>query len=145
VEWRWRVDALPATADLSSREAEDVAASILFVFGDPGSLSLPKPKPTLRYVWATETDAAETVVASPYIGTLRSLVARSGPARLGEVVTERRDLLADYARAFGGPPTEPVEVVAVFTDGDHGKGPVAAWYLDATALCSEAPDPDAIL
>jgi hypothetical protein len=146
VEWTWRVEALPETADLSSKEAEDVAAAVFFAFGDPGSLSLPKPVPTLRYVWATETDAAETIVDSPYFpGVLKTIAVRSGPAGLGETVTERRDIVADFQRAFGGPPPEPAQLVALYTDSDHGESPVAALYLDARALCSEPPGGDFIL
>jgi hypothetical protein len=146
VEWTWRVDSLPETADLASRDAEDVAASVLFVFGDPGSLTLPRPVPTLRYAWATAAHAPETVIDSPYYsGTLRTLVVRSGPEGLGRVVTERRDLAADYARAFGASPPEPVRLFALFTDSDHGDSLVEAFYLDARAFCAEAVEAGLIL
>ncbi len=146
VEWTWRVDALPETAALASREAEDMAASILFIFGDPVSLTMPRPVPTLRYVWATEEDPEGTVADSPYVpGVIRSLVVRSGPDRLGETVTERRDLAADFERAFGRPPEGPVEVIALYTDSDHGESPVEAFYLGADALCAEPVIEDLIL
>lgn len=145
VEWTWRVDALPAAADLASDAAEDMAASIFFAFGDPGSLTLPRPVPTLRYVWATEANPAESVVESPYFPVIRSLVVRSGAEGLGRTVTERRDLAADFEAAFGRPPDGPVEMIALYTDSDHGETPVEAWYLGARALCSEAPVEDLIL
>jgi hypothetical protein len=146
LEWTWRVNRLPPAADLTSKDSEDMAASVLVFFGDPGSLTLPSPVPTLRYVWATETQPVGTVVDSPYLpGTLRSLVVRSGPADLGRPVTERRDLVADFATAFGRTPPEPARLVALFTDADHGTGPVEAFYLGARALCAEAPDGPSIL
>lgn len=146
LEWTWRVDRLPRAADLTGKQAEDMAASLLVFFGDPGSLSLPSPVPTLRYVWATETQPVGAVVDSPYLpGTLRSLVVRSGPADLGRPVTERRDLVADFATAFGRPPPEPARLVALFTDSDHETGPVEAHYFGARALCAEAPGGPSIL
>jgi hypothetical protein len=138
LEWTWRVDRLPPAADLTSKQAEDVAASVMVLFGDPGSLSLPKPVPTLRYVWATQTQAVGSLVDSPYLpGTLRSIVVRSGAEGLGRPVAERRDLTEDYEAAFGRPPPEPVRLVALFTDSDHGTGPVEAFYLGARALCRD--------
>ncbi len=143
-EWTWRVDALPETADLTSRDAEDVAASVIFVFGDPGSINNPDPTPTLRYVWATETNGVGTVVDSPYFpGVLRSLVVRSGPAPAARV-TERRNLREDYAAAFGELPAEPVYAFALYSDNDHNREPVTAYYLDARVLCSELPESDFI-
>ena len=138
VEWTWRVDGLPEGADLSSDQAEDVAASLMFFFGDPGPLAAPTPVPTLRYVWAA-SEPVGALIDSPYFpGTLRSLVVRSGPEGLGRVATERRDLAADYRAAFGEDPPGPVALVALFTDSDHGGGPVEAFYLDARAFC-DAP------
>jgi hypothetical protein len=146
LEWTWRVDSLPPAADLTSKDSEDMAASLLVFFGDPGSLSLPRPVPTLRYVWATATQRVGTVVDSPYLpGTLRSVVVRSGPDDLGRAVAERRDLVADFATAFGREPPEPARLVALFTDGDHGTGPVEAHYFGARALCAEAPAGASIL
>lgn len=135
VEWTWRVDSLPEGADLSSVEAEDVAASLMFFFGDPGSLALPKPVPTLRYVWAASEPVGAVIDSPNFSGTLRSLVVRSGPDALGRAVAERRDLAADYRTAFGEAPPGPVALVALFTDSDHGGRPVEAFYLDARAFC----------
>jgi hypothetical protein len=146
VEWTWRVDRLPEAADLSQREAEDVAAALLFAFGDPGSLSLPKPVPTLRYVWATEGETPDTVIDSPYFPSfLKSIPVRFGPAAQSAVVTERRDLAADFQRAFGRPPPEPVRLIALYADSDHGDSAVEGLYFSARALCSEPVEDDLIL
>ncbi len=145
LEWRWQVENLPSDADLASRAREDVSASLIVAFGDPGVFANPDPVPTLRYVWATETNPPGTVVDSPYFsGVLRSIPVRSGPERLGEWVTERRNLVADYERAFGEPPESDIEVVALFTDSDHGGERVTARYRWARSLCTEAPEPPSI-
>ena len=140
IEWSWRVDALPDGADLTERDADDVAASLFLAFGDPGSLSSPRPVPTVRYVWSTAANPVGSVVDSPYFpGTLRNLVIRSGAEDVGAWVTERRDLRDDYRLAFGEPPVEPIQAFALYTDNDQTEKPVRAYYRFARVLCSEAP------
>jgi hypothetical protein len=141
VEWSWRVDALPAGSNLSVREREDVAASLMFVFGDPGSLGNPKPVPTIRYVWAGANNAVGEIVDSPFFpGTLRNIVVRSGRDALGRWVTERRNLREDYLRAFGEAPAEPVEAFALYTDNDHLKEPAVTRYRWARMRCTQPPE-----
>jgi len=140
-EWSWRVDHLPEGADLASRKSEDVAASLFFVFGNPGTLSNPRPVPTLRYVWSAETNPPGSIVDSPYFPeTLRSIVVRSGPEGLGSWQTERRNLIDDYRAAFGASPDQPVQVIALFTDNDHLGQPLRSLYRSAIVWCTEEPD-----
>lgn len=146
VEWSWRVDRMPSEADLTVKSREDVAASLFFVFGDPGAFSSPKPVPAIRYVWSTAANPENQVIDSPYLpGILRSVVAESGEASLGSWVTERRSLRDDYSRVFGKPPEDPVEVFALFTDNDHTKAPTIARYRWARMRCLEEPDGPSIL
>lgn len=144
-EWTWRVETLPSQTDLASLESEDMAASLMFVFGDPGNMSNPDPVPTLRYVWASDNAVDGEAIASPYYPEfLRSIVVRQGDAS-DRWVTERRNLRDDYQAAFGEMPTEPVMVFALFSDNDHLGDPVKAYYRSANVLCTELPDPDSIL
>lgn len=145
LEWSWRVEAGLTAADLSSRQGEDVAAAIFLAFGDPGLLASPREVPTLRYVWATETDPVESVVDSPYYpGVIRSVVVRSGPEAHGTWVSERRDLVADYRRVFGGLPEDPIELFVLFTDSDHGGERVEVLYRWARVLCTHEPEAPSI-
>ncbi|GMG82992.1 DUF3047 domain-containing protein [Paralimibaculum aggregatum] len=145
VEWSWRVERLPEEADLAVKATEDVAASLILAFGDPGVFANPDPVPTLRYVWATAANPVDAVIDSPYFpGVLRSVVVRSGPGGAQGWVTERRNIVADFTAAFGAPPDSGIEILALFTDSDHGGTPVAARYRWARALCTEAPAPPSI-
>ncbi len=136
LEWSWRVEQLQESADLRIKEADDVAASIFLLFGDPGFLSDPEPVPTLRYVWTNGNLAADAVVDSPYMpGTVFSIVVENGAAQLGAWVTERRDIVADFWRAFGRAPAAPVSAVAILTDNDQTGEPALAHYGSARALC----------
>lgn len=145
LEWQWVIEALPTEADLSSRRSEDMAAALFVAFGDPGIFTNPDPVPTLRYVWSTETNGVDEVVDSPYFsGMIRSLPVRSGPAGIGSVTQERRNILSDYQLAFGELPQDDIEVIALFIDSDHGKDPLEARFLGGRVLCSEAPEEPSI-
>jgi len=136
LEWSWRVEQLQASADLRTKEGEDVAASLYLLFGDPGFLSDPEPVPTLRYVWTNGNLAKGAVIDSPYLpGTVLSVVLENDAGRLGLWVTERRDIAADYREAFGRAPAAPVSAVAIFTDNDQTGEPALAYYGPARALC----------
>ena len=137
IEWWWRVDQLQAGADLRVKSREDVAASLFILFGDPGFLSDPEPVPTLRYVWTNERIEWNAVVDNPYLpGTVRSISVQSGTRHLGRWVQERRNLLEDFERAFGEPPQNEIEAVALFTDNDQTKQPVMAYYGPVQLICT---------
>src|SRR3546814_9177930 len=113
--WTWRVDQLQQTADIRIKEREDFAAAIFLIFGRPSMFN--RDVPTLAYVWTSERLPENAIIDSPYHpGSVRSIVVRSGGERLGAWREERRNVLADFRRAFGEEPTEPVEVVATFWD-----------------------------
>ncbi len=138
LEWRWRVDRLQPDADLRSKSGDDVAASLFLLFGDPGMLSDPEPVPTLRYVWTNHRVEEETVIENPYMpGIVHNLVVESGTRRLGTWVTERRDMAADFYRAFGRGPGQAVGAVAIFTDNDQTGQPALAYYGAARVLCRD--------
>ena len=128
LEWMWRVDTLQTTADIRGRSKEDVAASLFLLFGDVGFLAQPEPVPTLRYVWTSATSAREAIITSAYVDSVKSLVVESGEALLGQWVTERRNIVADYQRAFGHPPDDSIQSLAIFTDTDQTKEPVESYY-----------------
>lgn len=136
IEWSWYVARFQKSADIRIKDREDVAASIFLLFGDPGFFSNPQPVPTLRYVWTNGAVPVETVVDNPYLkGVVRSIVVESGTGRMGRWVTERRDVLADFRRAFGREPSEGIHAIALFTDNDQTEEPVEAYYGRAHMEC----------
>ena len=127
LEWRWRVDALQGAADIRVKEREDFAAAIFLIFGRPGLLS--RDAPTLAYVWTNERVARDSIVVNPrFPAQMRSVVVENGSGRLGSWRTERRNVVADFKRAFGRDPPEVVELIAIFTDNDNTGEPVEAYY-----------------
>jgi hypothetical protein len=136
--WSWRVERLQEKADLRTKEGDDVAACIFLLFGDPGFLSSPVTVPTLRYVWSNSRAKKDSVVDNPYFpGVVRSVVVQAGSENLGKWVTEKRNVVADYERAFGEKPRDAVHVVALFTDNDQTEEAVEAYYGYARFLCPQ--------
>ena len=136
IEWSWRIDKLQQDADIKIKDKEDVAASIYVIFGDPGIVGNLKPVPTLRYVWASHRNPVGSIIQSPYVDTINSIVIESGDAKRGQWVSERRNVLEDYKRAFGKLPSEPVQVVMFFTDNDQTQQHVEAYYEWIRMKCS---------
>lgn len=136
LEWEWRVDRMQADADLRTKAGDDVAAALFLLFGDPGFLADPEPVPTLRYVWSGGTVPLGSVIDNPYMpGVVRNIVIESGPARRGQWIGERRNIIEDFERAFGKAAPDTVEAFALFTDNDQTRQPVTANYGAARLLC----------
>lgn len=148
VAWRWRVDKLVENADLKVRSGEDSAAKLCVFFdfdagklsfGERARLTLAKsatgedvPTQTLCYVWDNRL-AIDTGLTSPFTKRIRFIVLQSGAAQLGQWVTERRDLGADYQRMFGDESEgkiPDVVGVAVSADADNTHGHSLAYFGD---------------
>lgn len=133
IEWTWRVNRLQRTADIRVKAGEDYAAALFLIFGRPSMLN--RDVPTLGYVWTSARIPEGSIVDSPYHpGTTRNIVVRSGEKRLGQWVTERRNVISDFQRAFGREPPEAVGVIALFTDNDQTGEPVETYYGAVRAL-----------
>lgn len=136
IEWLWRTEKIQPSADIRTRDREDVAASLFVLFGDPGEPFNPTPVPTLRYAWTNQTTDQGVIVDSPYLpGTVRSIVVRSGATKQGKWLKERRNLVRDFEQAFGHPPKDSIHRVALFTDNDQTREPAEAYYAWARLLC----------
>lgn len=155
LEWRWKVEGLVPGADNRIAQKEDAPARLILAFnGDPakldflerGKMRLAKalsgqdlPYATLMYVWSSQ-HPPETVIHNPHLSRIRMIVVDSGDADVGAWREHRRDVLADYRRAFE---EEPAEVLAVglMTDTDNTRERARAWYGDITfrARATTAP------
>lgn len=137
IRWSWRIDQMQTNVDLRQKSKEDVAASLFLTFGDPGFMMLPNPVPTLRYVWTTDHLKIGDIFDNPFRpGIIRTIVVENRSDRLGEWVEFTRDIHADFAAAFGKPPTDRLELVTIFTDNDQSKEPVVAYYGPISLRCS---------
>ena len=153
--WRWRVEAFVQDAVLRSRAGDDGAAKVwvFYVFppdrlpvGERTRLALARrttgeqvPSEALCYVWDNKEPKGSSLV-NAFTKRVRMVVLESGPAaRPGAWVAERRNLLADYKRAFGdeaGDATPDVVAVAISADADNTHGHGIAYFSDLVLLGS---------
>jgi hypothetical protein len=145
VEFSWRADRLLSGASVQDVDSEDAVARVIFGFdGDHSRLSgrtraqyelaslltgETPPYATLMYVWDSHQPPLplETVVTNPRSERIRKIVVDSGPEQLGRWREHRRDLRADFERAFGEAPGELLSV-ALMTDADNTGGRAQTWY-----------------
>jgi hypothetical protein len=138
----WKVDGLPAGADLRDAQAEDSPVRVVLAFGGDRTRLSPRahrmselsrlitgeelPYATLSYVWSAQ-DPLETVINHPRTDRIRKLVVASGEANLGRWQDYQRDVHADFVRAFGEEPG-PLLAIALMTDTDNTQTALQAWY-----------------
>lgn len=149
LSWRWRVDSFVQGADLRTREGDDGAAKLCVFFDFPADrlplsermrLGLARrisgeevPSEALCYVWDGK-EPRGTLLVNAFTARMRMQVLQSGPAATpGAWLSERRNLLADYRRAFAseaGDATPDVAAVVVTADADNTQGHGLAYFGD---------------
>ena len=122
--WRWKVEKVLAAGDAHTRAGDDYPARLYVVFP---SWFFPKTR-SLNYIWANKLPK-ETILPNPFTSNAMMIAVESGPGRVGEWVEERRNIVVDYRRAFGGEAPD-VGAIALMTDTDNTGAAVRAWYDD---------------
>lgn len=128
IRWKWKVVQFPKkTRALKETkggwiERDDYAARFYVIF--PGFTFFTTK--TLEYVWDKDL-AQETILTSPYFKNIKIIVAESGDAHLGEWISEQRNIIDDYKKAFGRLPGK-VGAIAIMTDSDNTISTAEAYY-----------------
>jgi hypothetical protein len=151
LSWQWQTDALVPGADNRDKQREDSPVRVIAVFdGDRSKLpdaekrhlkwakrisGREAPYATLMYIWSEQVPL-ETVIPSAHTSQIKMLVASSGPAGLGQWQTLRRDLRADYKRAFNEEPGALLGI-GVMTDTDNTGAKASARYADIRLECAK--------
>ena len=142
VSFSWQVTELMADAHVGQADTEDAPARLLLAFaGDVSALPArtrmmfelaqaltgeAPPYATLMYVWDAKAPV-DSVIVNPRTDRIRKIVVDSGPAELKRWREHRRDVAADFRRAFGEEPG-PLVAIAVMTDSDNTRSKTRAWY-----------------
>ena len=142
--WRWYVDGPVQKANMTRRNGDDYAARVYIAFDMPDSalsgstkfkLKMARamfgkniPDAAVVYVWDNRQPVG-TARKSSYTDRSQLVVAESGASRARTWVTERADVAADFAKAFGNRPGKPVQL-AVASDGDNTKSKGHAAFAD---------------
>jgi len=142
VSFSWQVTELMPGAHVGQADTEDAPARLLLAFaGDVSTLPArtrmmfelaqaltgeAPPYATLMYVWDAQAPV-DTVIVNPRTDRIRKIVVDSGPTELKRWREHRRDVAADFRRAFGEEPG-PLVAIAVMTDSDNTRSRSRAWY-----------------
>lgn len=116
--WKWKVIKFPEKEEGQYGkskwiEKDDYATRFYVIFP---SFIFTRTR-SLEYVWDKFLPEG-TIMTSPYYKNIKIFVAESGEKNLGKWVYEKRDIRADYKRAFGSDPGI-VGAVAIMTDTDN--------------------------
>jgi hypothetical protein len=144
LEFRFKVEQLPWGADIKTKAGDDFAARIYLLFDvDIGKLSFADrtkirigrslygntlPTAALNYVWDTQYPV-DSIIPNAYTDRVRAVIVESGPAKLGQWVSVRRNVAQDFKRAFGDEAPRIIGI-AVATDADNTKTSARARYGD---------------
>ena len=125
---RWKVAGIITQGDERSKAGDDYAARVYVIFPHwffPGTR-------TLNYLWANRLPQGE-FLPNAYTGNAMMIAVRSGPEQAGQWLGERRDIVADYRRAFGEEPSH-IGAIAIMTDTDNTGAAAMAWYDELVLL-----------
>lgn len=133
LRWAWRLQLPNAAADLRRKVGDDSAAKVCLSFDLPLAavpfverqlLRLARsrsgealPTATLCWVWAG-AEAQGALLDNAYTRRVRYIVLRNASDAAGAWVEERRDVMADFLRAFGDEAKAVPPLAAVIVAGD---------------------------
>ena len=127
LSWRWKVANTIVKGDSRTKAGDDYAARVYVVFPH---WFFPKTR-TLNYIWANRLPK-EAFQANAFLGTAVMIAVESGVEHVGEWMSERRNIIDDYRRAFGEEPPA-IGAIAIMTDTDNTGESAIAWYGDIVA------------
>lgn len=144
INWRWKVPQLIPGANNASRLGDDSPVRVIVAFdGDMTKLDFEDqafgrtvklfsgrdmPYATIQYIWENQLPR-ETVLENARTSRSKMLVVESGPERLGQWLSFKRDVRADYQRLFGETPGSII-FVGVMTDSNATGTQTTAYYGD---------------
>ena len=144
VEWRWKIENVLQKGDVTTKAGDDYPARLYITFAydeskigflDQAQYELARllhgkypPTGAINYIWESRSPAG-TIVPNPYTDRVMMIVLESGEAKVGQWVTESRNLYEDYRKAFGDDPPA-ISGVAVMTDTDNTQESAVAYYGD---------------
>lgn len=147
LRWRWRVDALSSTTDITRKSSDDLPARICVLFdlplsrlsvGDRMAVLMGRalfdpdlPAATLCYVWDAHV-APGTWLPNAYTERVMMQVLRRGLTQAWQ--DEDRDLRSDFTRAFpaeaANGPLPRIAAIAISADGDNSGARSTAFVGD---------------
>ena len=144
VQWRWKVENVLKNGNVMEKDGDDYPARLYITFAYDSSKAgffertqyeayrlihgQYPPLGAINYIWEARTPAG-TIVPNPYTARAIMIVIQSGEAKVGQWVTESRNVYEDYRNAFGEDPPL-ISGVAVMTDTDNTGESAVAYFGD---------------
>jgi hypothetical protein len=123
LSWKWKVTKLPKGGDFRKSQTDDQAAQLFLAFT--------KTK-AIVYIWST--NAPEGLMAdahAPFFMSIKVVVVRSGPAKIGTWMTETRNVYEDYRKLYGdGEKTPVVSGVRIQINSQHTHTSAESYFAD---------------
>lgn len=142
--WRWRIDGVVRTADMTRRRGDDYAARIYLAFdlppasltlADKASLTVARafygsrvPDGAINYVWDNR-HMVGTRMKNAYTDRVQMIVQRSGDDEAGMWVNERVNVYQDVKRSFTTGDAQ-LQLIAIASDTDNTGENVRAGFAD---------------
>lgn len=125
LRWRWKVANVLEGVDETTKAGDDYPARVYVVFS--GGLAFWRTR-TLVYVWSSNQPVG-SAWNNAFTDNARVIAVQSGEGRVGEWISESRNVREDYQRLFGED-VETADAVAIMTDTDNSGQSAVAWYAD---------------
>lgn len=122
LEFSFRVLEKPTGANLAKKSKEDSALRIFVLFDKGGGLF--SPPRTLGYAFG-EDEAPETIKTSQRFDDVKFIIVASGAPDPAKWYDVRRDIVADYRKAFGED-VPAIKAIAIKSDGNNVDGNASA-------------------
>jgi hypothetical protein len=126
LSWSWKVAAIVKNGDEKTKAGDDYAARVYVVF--PGRFFWQTK--AINYIWGNRLQK-EAFVPNAFTSNAMMLAVESGSDRVGQWISEERDILADYRKLFGEEARQ-IGAIAIMTDTDNTGGEATAWYGEIT-------------
>lgn len=125
LNWTWKIKGLLTGNDERTRAGDDYPARVYVIFS--GGIRFWRTR-AINYVWSNHQPVGSRW-PNAFTDQAHMIAIESGPERIGQWISERRDVRADYRLAFGEEPGR-VDAVAIMTDTDNTGATATAWYGD---------------
>jgi hypothetical protein len=122
LEWRWKITKLPRGADARKSETDDEAGQIYVTW--PRFPEAVRSR-IIGYIWDTAAPVG-SIFKSEKTGTVHYVVVESGPAKLGQWITEHRNVVEDFKKIYGAEPDNP-GAISISIDSDDTRSSAEAF------------------
>lgn len=123
LHWCWQVSDTYSGLDETTKAGDDYPARV-YVARKTGLL--PWQVESVNYVWSS-TQEAGSIWTNAFTDRAKLMALQGGSSRVGEWVSEVRDIRADFATLFGSSP-DLINGVALMSDGDNANVNATAWF-----------------